>query len=109
MDGLGRTALAPQQTIKLLGNNRREHIEMANLGNAWHIPNHPEPRGQAGMRDPVGAIVPGMAGVHHHRQPVPGRGEPRQPVADGKRSLFQANSGRKLDVSAAYLPAYARQ
>ena len=34
---------------------------MANLGNAWHIPNNPEPRGQAGMRDPVGAIVPGTA------------------------------------------------
>ena len=34
---------------------------MANLGNAWHIPNNPEPRGRAGMREPVGAIVPGTA------------------------------------------------
>jgi hypothetical protein len=34
---------------------------MANLGNAWHIPDNPEPRGRAGMRDPVGAIVPGTA------------------------------------------------
>jgi len=34
---------------------------MANLGNAWHIPGNPEPRGRAGMRDPVGAIVPGTA------------------------------------------------
>ena len=33
---------------------------MANLGNAWHIPAEPEPRGRSGMRDPVGAIVPGM-------------------------------------------------
>ncbi|MGY1616849.1 galactose oxidase-like domain-containing protein [Geodermatophilus sp. SYSU D00691] len=32
---------------------------MANLGNAWHIPGAAEPRGFAGMRDPVGAIVPG--------------------------------------------------
>ena len=32
---------------------------MANLGNAWHIPGNPEPRGLGGMRDPVGAIVPG--------------------------------------------------
>lgn len=34
---------------------------MANLGNVWHIPNNPEPRGRAGMREPVGAIVPGTA------------------------------------------------
>jgi galactose oxidase len=34
---------------------------MANLGNAWHIPGDPEPHGHAGMRDPVGAIVPGTA------------------------------------------------
>src|SRR5262245_56558105 len=26
---------------------------MANLGNAWHLPGNPEPRGHAGMRDPV--------------------------------------------------------
>src|SRR5690349_8979258 len=31
---------------------------MANLGNAWHIPENPEPRGRAGMRDPIGAILP---------------------------------------------------
>ncbi|MCC2640942.1 MAG: putative galactose oxidase [Nitrospira sp.] len=34
---------------------------MANLGNAWHIPANPEPRGRGGMRDPIGAIVPGTA------------------------------------------------
>ncbi len=34
---------------------------MANFGNAWHIPNHPEPRGRGAMRDPNGALVPGMA------------------------------------------------
>lgn len=32
---------------------------MANLGNAWHIPAGPEPRGLTGMRHPVGAIVSG--------------------------------------------------
>src|SRR4051812_42318909 len=32
---------------------------MANLGNAWHIPGSAEPRGFAGMRDPIGPIVPG--------------------------------------------------
>ena len=25
---------------------------MANLGNAWHLADSPEPRGNAGMRDP---------------------------------------------------------
>lgn len=34
---------------------------MANLGNVWHIPANPEPRGRGGMRDPMGAIVPGTA------------------------------------------------
>jgi galactose oxidase len=34
---------------------------MANLGNAWHIPTNPEPRGRGAMRDPVGALVPGTA------------------------------------------------
>jgi hypothetical protein len=33
---------------------------MANLGNAWHIPENPHPRGSGGMLDPVGALVPGM-------------------------------------------------
>ena len=32
---------------------------MANLGNAWHIPVNPEPRGVAGMRDPVVPTAPG--------------------------------------------------
>ena len=26
---------------------------MANLGNVWHLPANPEPKGRAGMRDPV--------------------------------------------------------
>jgi galactose oxidase len=34
---------------------------MVNLGNAWHIPTNPQPRERGGMRDPVGALVPGMA------------------------------------------------
>ena len=34
---------------------------MANLGNAWHIPANPEPRGVAGMRNPVVPTAPGPA------------------------------------------------
>jgi hypothetical protein len=30
---------------------------MANLGNVWHLPANPEPRGRAGMRDPVFPIT----------------------------------------------------
>jgi hypothetical protein len=37
----------------------KRSVHMANLGNTWHIPTSPEPRGFGGMRDPVGAIVPG--------------------------------------------------
>ena len=32
---------------------------MAPLGNAWHIPNNPQPAGREGMRSPVGSIIPG--------------------------------------------------
>jgi galactose oxidase len=34
---------------------------MASLGNAWHIPVSAEPYRRGGMRDPVGAVVPGAA------------------------------------------------
>lgn len=34
---------------------------MPNVGNAWHVPRSPEPRGRAGMRVPVGSVVPGTA------------------------------------------------
>ena len=34
---------------------------MANLGNVWHLPANPEPRGRGAMRDPVGAVVAGSA------------------------------------------------
>ena len=65
---------------------------MANLGNAWHIPGNPEPRGRAGMRDPVGEIVPGTAVTIFSGNQFQGPGEPRQPVADRQQSLLQAGS-----------------
>lgn len=34
---------------------------MASLGNAWHIPTSAQPYRRGGMRDPVGALVPGQA------------------------------------------------
>ncbi|GHO97424.1 hypothetical protein KSF_074720 [Reticulibacter mediterranei] len=55
---------------------------MANLGNAWHIPANPEPRGHAGMRDPVGAIVPGTAVT----------------ILTGNQFQGDGNSGNQLQV-----------
>jgi hypothetical protein len=34
---------------------------MANLGNAWHIPDNPQPQGQASMRLPLEGIEAGAA------------------------------------------------
>ncbi|MDX6707936.1 MAG: hypothetical protein QOI48_3782 [Solirubrobacteraceae bacterium] len=34
---------------------------MASLGNAWHIPTSAQPYRCGGMRDPVGAVIPGAA------------------------------------------------
>src|SRR5262245_1512551 len=34
---------------------------MVNIGNAWHIPNNPQPPGQASMRVPLEAIEAGTA------------------------------------------------
>jgi hypothetical protein len=60
---------------------------MANLGNAWHLPDNPEPRGRAGMRDPVGTIVPGTAITLFSGNQFQGEGNPgNQLQADS--SLF---------------------
>jgi hypothetical protein len=32
---------------------------MPSLGNAWHLPLDPRPRGRGGMLDPVGPVLPG--------------------------------------------------
>src|SRR6266704_3945540 len=43
----------PPNTSKSDLGPRKECFHMANLGNVWHRPANPEPRGRAGMRDPV--------------------------------------------------------
>ena len=46
---------------------------MAGIGNAWHIPNTPQPRGQASMRFPLDAIEGGtsvmLSNGHHFQGP----------------------------------------
>ena len=62
---------------------------MANLGNAWHIPNNPEPRGRAGMRDPVGAIVPGTAVTIITGNQFQGGGNPGNQLQIGSSLSFK--------------------
>lgn len=68
---------------------------MANLGNAWHIPANPEPRGRGGMRDPVGAIVPGAAVSILSGNQFQGGGNPGNQLQDGSSLFFkrQADGG----------------
>jgi hypothetical protein len=63
---------------------------MPDLGNVWHIPNSPEPRGLAGMRDPVGAIVPGTAlRVVTGNQFLGAGGTPGDQLQDGSLLFFK--------------------
>lgn len=63
---------------------------MANLGNAWHIPGNPEPR--AGMRDPVGAIVPGTEITIFSGNQFQGDGNPGNQLQDGSSIFFKRKS-----------------
>ena len=62
---------------------------MANLGNAWHIPNNPEPRGRVGMRDPVGAIVAGTAVTIITGNQFQGGGNPGNQLQTGSALFFK--------------------
>jgi galactose oxidase len=73
---------------------------MANLGNAWHIPANPEPRGHAGMRDPVGAIVPGTAVTILTGNQFQGGGNPGNQLQVGSSMSFK----RQADANWTQLP-----
>ena len=60
---------------------------MANLGNAWHLPASPEPRGNAGMRDPVFPTDP----------------MPTVTVFSGNQFQGAGNPGNQLQVGSALL------
>lgn len=62
---------------------------MANLGNAWHIPQNPEPRLRAAMRDPVGEIVPGMDITILTGNQFQGGGNPGNQLQDGSSLFFK--------------------
>ena len=62
---------------------------MANLGNAWHLPGNPEPRGNAGMRDPVFPTDPVPAVTVFSGNQFQGGGNPGNQLQDGSALLFK--------------------
>ena len=56
---------------------------MPNVGNAWHLPANPEPRGRGGMRDPVGAVVAGAALTIRSGNQFAGPGNAADQLQDG--------------------------
>src|SRR5262249_8053994 len=75
--------------------------KMPHLGNAWHIPNNPEPRGQGGMRDPIGALVPGMdVTIFSGNQFRGPGGNPGNQLQDGSSVFFK----RTADLNWTELP-----
>ena len=62
---------------------------MANLGNAWHLPGSPEPRGNAGMRDPVFPTDPGPAVTVFSGNQFQGGGNPGNQLQDGSALFFK--------------------
>ena len=73
---------------------------MPNLGNAWHIPNNPEPRGRGGMRDPIGALVPGMDVTIFSGNQFQGGGNPGNQLQTGSSLFFK----RAADANWTELP-----
>jgi hypothetical protein len=65
---------------------------MANLGNAWHIPGSAEPRSFAGMRDPVGAVVPGAVLTVISGNQFQSGGNPGNQLQTGSAVAFQLAS-----------------
>ena len=63
---------------------------MANLGNAWHIPENAEPRGRGGMRDPIGTVVPGTDITIFTGNQFQGGGNPGNQLEIGSSLFFNA-------------------
>lgn len=62
---------------------------MPNLGNAWHIPANPEPRGRGGMREPIGSVVAGAAVTILSGNQYQGAGNAGNQLQDGSAVLFK--------------------
>lgn len=62
---------------------------MVNLGNAWHIPANPEPRGWSGMRDPVFPTTPISSVTIATGNQFQGAGNAGNQLQDGSSLLFK--------------------
>lgn len=59
------------------------------LGNAWHLPGNPEPRGNAGMRDPVFPTDPVPTVTVYSGNQFQGGGNSGNQLQDGSAVLFK--------------------
>jgi hypothetical protein len=66
---------------------------MPDLGNAWHIPANPEPRGRGAMRSPAGAPIAGSAVSILSGNEFQGPGNPGNQLEVGS-SVFWRAAGR---------------
>jgi alpha-D-xyloside xylohydrolase len=73
---------------------------MADLGNAWHIPGHPEPPGRVAMRDPVGGIFAQTAVTVVSGNQFRGPGNPGNQLQSGSTLVLR----RATDASWTALP-----
>ena len=62
---------------------------MANLGNAWHIPNNPQPQGQASMRFPVEGIDAETAVTLSNGNQFQGAGTPGNQTQSGSAVMIR--------------------
>jgi galactose oxidase len=62
---------------------------LAKLGNAWHLPANPEPKGRAGMRDPVFPIAPSGSVTIISGNQFQGGGNPGNQLQVGSAVLFK--------------------
>jgi hypothetical protein len=64
-------------------------MRMTNLGNAWHLPTHPEPDGLTGMRDPVFPTVPVDTVTIATGNQFQDGGNPGNQLQDGSSLLYR--------------------
>jgi hypothetical protein len=67
---------------------------MANLGNVWHLPANPEPRGRAGMRDPVFPTTPVNAVTISTGKQFQGGGNAGNQLQNGSMLLLKRSTDR---------------
>ena len=81
---------------------------MANLGNAWHVPANPEPRGVSGMRDPTFPTEPTPSVSIMSGNQYQGQRNPGNQLQVGSGVFYRtANSAAWTEVPMTFLAAVA--